>query len=130
MDYKKEERDLLKAELVISHILRWGVIACGIILIAAWAMALYQGQYQPWTTFIGSDMAPATLSMATVFHRALAFDPNAMISLGLFLLIALPVTRVATTLVLFIMEQDYIFMALSAFVLMILIFSLTFGKAL
>ena len=40
MDAK--EAKILKAELVISHILRWGVLLCALVIIVGWVLGLNQ----------------------------------------------------------------------------------------
>ena len=69
-------------------------------------------------------------SVAEVFSGLLQLKPAAVISLGLFLLIATPVFRVAASVILFLAEKDYLYVGITVFVLAILLCSLIFGKAL
>ncbi len=57
------------------------------------------------------------------------FKPYALIALGLLLLILTPVIRVAASIVIFLLERDYAYVLITAFVLLILVVSFLLGKA-
>lgn len=59
-----------------------------------------------------------------------ALQAEAIIALGLLLLIALPIVRVALTVLLFLFERDYVYLAITFFVLTVLLSGVFFGKAL
>jgi uncharacterized membrane protein len=56
-----------------------------------------------------------------------ALRPDAIVQLGLVLLIATPVARVAMSLVAFILQRDRVYVVVTALVLALLIFSLSGG---
>jgi len=56
-------------------------------------------------------------------------DPAAIISLGLLLMILTPVTRVAVSIYAFSRERDWKYVAITAFVLAVLVASFFLGKA-
>lgn len=62
-----------------------------------------------------------------VIHGVAGFDAASMIQLGILLLIATPVVRVVFCVVGFARQRDRLFVAVSALVLAILIYSLTSG---
>lgn len=113
----------LDSELLISRVLRIGVytaatiIACGLILTVVTGSSGYEGSSFP-------------TSIQAVWSGLKELKPAAIISLGLLLLIATPVIRVGLSVFLFIQEQDYLYTGITLLVLVILLFSLMFGKAL
>jgi uncharacterized membrane protein len=73
---------------------------------------------------------PAELrSVGGVLRAALALDSRAVVQLGLVLLIATPVARVALTLVAFLIQRDRLYVAITATVLALLLYSLVWGRA-
>lgn len=58
----------------------------------------------------------------------LQLQPSAVISLGVLLLILLPVLRVALTVILFLRERDWVYVAITSFVLAVLLFGLFTGQ--
>lgn len=130
---------LRRAELAIAWVLRVGVllaatvIGLGLLLrfvrpshehlsSAATVAALVSGAHDQ------SFAPPRTL--ATFTRDVAALDPDAVMALGILLLIALPVVRVATTVAIFIIDRDRVFIAITLLVLMILLTGLFFGKTL
>lgn len=116
-----EERHF-EPEILLSHCLRYGVytaafiIAIGLILLAFNFSAFPTGE--TFTTI------PAVLAGVA------QFNPLAVISLGLLVLIFTPILRVAMSILIFLWEKDYLYVFITLFVLVILILSLAFGKAL
>lgn len=130
---------LLRTELVISNVLRIGVIVCGLVislgLILTWlnASALNQFSLDTLPTLLsGQTVSAADVPRSILeFGSALtAFHPSAIIALGLLLLIALPIVRVALTVFIFLFERDYIYLGITLFVLAVLLSGIIFGKAL
>ena len=91
---------LLPAELVISILLRGGVFTCSLIIAAGFILQILQ--------------VPAL--------------SNDLIKAGLVLLISLPIIRVGMTVLLFLIERDWVFMFITLFVLMVLLGSIFYGK--
>jgi len=60
-----------------------------------------------------------------IIGGVLALHASAIIQLGLVLLIATPVARVALSLIAFILQRDRVFVVVTSIVLALLIFSLT-----
>jgi uncharacterized membrane protein len=66
-------------------------------------------------------------SIAGIIRGTFAGQPAAIVQLGLVLLIATPVARVAMSLVAFVLQRDRVYVLVTAIVLALLIFSLTGG---
>jgi uncharacterized membrane protein len=103
------------------------------VLLAAGVVAIGGLAY-----LIGSGSAPFALhafkgepaelrSLAGIATGAAALDSRAIIQLGVVILIATPIVRVALTLVGFMRQQDRRYIGLTALVLGMLLFSLLYG---
>ena len=66
-------------------------------------------------------------SVGAVVRGAWALDPRALVQLGILLLIATPVARVALTLVAFLRQRDRLYVAVTALVLVLLLYGLLGG---
>lgn len=99
MDTKRNTA-LEQTELFLGHFLRWGVLTSAGILVAGLAAG-----------FLAPDWS-ASVTRA-----------------GIVLLIALPIARVAVTLVIFALQRDRIYVGITAFVLAVLLLSLFLGRA-
>jgi uncharacterized membrane protein len=111
-------------ELFIGNLLRWGVIFAAAITALGGAMYLVlHGSLIPnYSEFHGQ---PDTLkSVAQVVSGALHMQPEPMIQLGLLLLIATPIARVALSLVAFVKQHDYVYIVVTSIVLAVLLYSL------
>src|SRR5271167_3884050 len=114
----------LEIEIIIGTLLRTGVIlAAGVVLLGA---AVYLAHYGfaavDYRTFHGDPEFLRTLT--GIVGGALHLDGRAIIQLGLLLLIATPVARVAFSAVAFAIERDYLYVWITLFVLGILLYSL------
>lgn len=67
-------------------------------------------------------------SLAEVVRGVAALKSFAIIQLGLFLLIATPIIRVATSVVVFAAERDRAYVVITLFVLVVLLVSFAFGR--
>jgi len=128
---------LIRAELLISYVLRYGVILCGVVIAVGLALLLLHPAGGSSSGFLaqvrssagGSPEAVPT-TLAAFATGLAAFDPNTLISLGLLLLIALPVVRVALTVVIFLIQKDLSYFIITLIVLTVLLSGIFLGKAL
>ena len=113
-----------KLETWISAVLRFGVLASALIVAVAgvWYLAQYHAHPVPYDKFVmeRSDLR----DLDGIIHSAFHGQIDAIIQLGLLLLIATPITRVALAGVGFFLERDYLYVVVSTLVLAILIYSL------
>lgn len=120
------DRDALvrRAEVVISNVLRGGVLISA-ITITAGVLLFYIRSAQ---TAQGLLDHPFPHTLAAVLSGLALGDPIAIIALGLLLLLATPVVRVAVSIFAFALERDWRYVAITALVLAILIASFLLGK--
>lgn len=111
-----------KVELTISKSLRIGVVISAAFIIVGLAMLLithksgYSSNYFPTTVY-------------GIFKGLVALKPYAIILTGLLILILTPVFRVAVSILVFLKEKDYLYVKITTFVLIVLLFSLFMGKS-
>ena len=117
-----------QVEQMIGRLLQIGVMTSAAVTIVGGAMFLYEhGRLlADYRTF--STTPTALWSVGGVVHGALALDSAAIVQLGLVLLIATPVMRVALTLVAFATQRDRLYVMLTALVLALLLYGLVWGR--
>src|SRR5579863_1345743 len=109
---------------LIGWVLQGGVIlSAAVILIGLFLLSLQPGKFDPQKLVL----FPHTFS--DVWAGVLVLRPQAIIVLGLLLLIATPVLRVAVSIVAFAVERDGRFVVITTIVLLILLFSIFFVGA-
>ena len=129
---------LTRMELVISDVLRVGVIlSATVIVIGILAFAHKQNTgYAPVLPHHLKDIltfhqsgGPGFFptSLAPVLKGALAGKPYAIIELGMLLLILTPIVRVALSVFFFLAERDSLYVGITLIVLAVLAFSLFSG---
>jgi uncharacterized membrane protein len=117
-----------EVQQAIGGLLRVGVIVAAIVTAFGGVLLLIQvgGSPAAHATFLGE---PAFLvSIAGIVRSALTFNGAAIAQLGLLLLIATPVARVAFTLVAFALQRDRTYVVITTIVLALLVYALAFGK--
>lgn len=114
-------------EQIVGNLLRTGVILAGIVVCLG--AILYLGQnglheVPNYTTFEG---VPADLkSPKGIIKESLTLRSEALIQLGLLLLIATPVARVLFTILAFLRTRDYLYVVITVMVFVLLVYSLFF----
>lgn len=116
-----------RAELWISTVLRAGVLSAAAVAIigAIWYFPGHAGEHVSFARFHGVEAGLD--SVHGVFAGVLAGRSEAIIQLGLLLLIATPVARVALSLLSFAMERDWLYVIITLVVLGVLVASLFGG---
>lgn len=112
-------------ELFIGNLLRWGVILAASVTAVGGVIFLFLhgARIADYRTFAGQP--DALTSVSAVAQNALLLHPEAIIQLGLLLLIATPIARVALSLLAFVKQHDHTYIVVTATVLGILLYSLT-----
>jgi uncharacterized membrane protein len=126
-------RSVRKAELVLSTVLRVGVLSSLALILAG---TLVTFVHNPELVSSPDELARLTQPGASFPHTlrdvvtGLAdLRGQAIVVLGLLLLIATPVTRVTVSILLFMEEDDRVYAAITTVVLMLLILSFVIGAA-
>jgi uncharacterized membrane protein len=116
-------------EQLIGRLLQFGVLFAAAVVLGGGALVLVQHGRAPiaYSVFNGE---PAQLrSIAGIVRGVMTVDSKAIVQLGLLLLIATPVARVAFTLVAFLLQRDRTYVIVTALVLALLLYGLVLGRA-
>ena len=114
---------------IMGKLLRTGVILSAIFVLAGGALYLIRHP-APVTDYHVFQGEPTELRTVTgIFHEALALRGRGLIQLGLLLLIATPIARVAFSLLAFLYERDWTYVLVTLIVLGLLFYSLFGGNA-
>ena len=118
------DRDM---QVIIGNLLRWGVLLSTGVVIIGGAVYLYRHgtEFPEYKTFHGQPRAFRTLP--GIFEGVLEGRGRAIIQLGILILIATPVVRVAFSIIGYLVEKDYLYTAITAVVLGIILFSMLGG---
>lgn len=130
---------LLRTELLISAVLRYGVLLC-LVVIAAGVI----GRFAHIHTEVGSSRALITELVqgheiadfsppqhgSELIQGLRGFQPDVVIAVGLLLLIALPMARVGLTIFVFLFQKDWAFLVITLIVFSVLVSGVVIGKAL
>jgi uncharacterized membrane protein len=113
-----------KMRTIMGSLLRVGVLSSAFLVVLGGILFFIQHPSETfnYTAFNGE---PARLKhFHTILNEAIEFRSRAVIQLGLILLIATPVARVLFSLIGFLLEKDWIYVAITFVVLAILFYSL------
>lgn len=112
-------------EIWISIVLRVGVMIAGATILVGLILSLIpsmdKGSGVSIHELLDNGGARISVSPGSIVDGLGAFDPIAIIQLGLLILILTPIVRVAMTLVLFLKEADLIFATITGVVLIVLL---------
>ncbi len=117
-----------KIEDLVGNLLHAGVFLSALVVLAGASVYLARHGSEPadYRVFRGE---PGNLkTIAGVVRDCLAFEGRGIIQLGLLLLIATPVARVALSIVGFTAERDRLYAVFAGLVLIVLLYSL-FGPS-
>ena len=117
-----------EVEQLIGRLLQIGVMISAAVVLIGGAMFLLQHGGAP-VGFHEYSTTPTPLwSLGGIIRGALALDSASIVQLGLVLLIATPVMRVALTLGAFAVQRDRLYVLLTAVVLVLLLYGLVWGR--
>jgi uncharacterized membrane protein len=112
---------------IIGHLLRAGVILSAVFVLAGGAVYLARHP-EPVIDYRMFQGEPAELrTVSGIVHEAVAFRGRGLIQLGLLILIATPIARVAFSAVAFLYQRDWTYVVVTLIVLGLLVYSL-FGS--
>jgi len=112
---------------MIAALLRTGVLVAGAVVLAGgfYFLAAHGAETADYHKFRSQPDADRLLHR--IVAGAIALRPRSVIQLGVLLLIATPILRVAVSLVGFAMERDRQYVTIAAIVLGLLVYSLASG---
>jgi uncharacterized membrane protein len=118
-----------RIEQVIGRVLQIGVLISAVVVLIGGALLLarYGALPASFQEFRGEDSA--LKSVAAIIRSALTGDARAITQLGLVLLIATPIGRVALTLGAFAYSRDRLYVLTTSIVLALLLYGLFWGSA-
>ena len=111
-------------ERFLGRLLRSGVVLAGLVTLVGAALRLAARHAEPVhdATFHGE---PAGLRQAgTIVAGALRGDATAIVQLGVLILVATPIARVAASVVSFALQRDLLYVAVTLVVLTLLLIGL------
>lgn len=111
-------------ESLIGYVMRTGLWISVIIVLIGGVLYLLQNgsQFIHYQTLQHDTKSSVTL--LDILRGSFSFSPVSLVWLGLLILVLTQVIRVALTVVLFIVERDFIFACISGLILIILIYSI------
>ncbi len=112
---------------IIGRLLQAGVILAAVFVLGGGVVYLvrHQTQVTNYQVFQGEPEELRTVS--GIFHEAMALRGRGLIQLGLLILIATPIARVAFSVVAFLCQRDWKYVVVTLIVLGLLLYSLLGG---
>jgi uncharacterized membrane protein len=113
--------------VIISDLLKYGVIASTTLVVIGVVLTfVHPPQSFPSSLqqIVSTNYGKPTLDVARLFAGVAAGNGSSILQLGLIILLATPVARVAASVVLFAAEHDRIYVAITLFVLIVLLTSI------
>ena len=112
---------------IMGRLLRTGVILAASFVLAGGVVFLVRHP-EPVTNYRVFQGEPEELrTVSGIFHEALALHGRGLIQLGLLILIATPIARVAFSVVAFLYQRDWTYVLVTLIVLGLLVYSLFGG---
>lgn len=136
---KEKSEKVVAAEILIAWLLRIGVITSGVFIALGIVSRLLhigrtsEGSRALLGQILKTQPVPGFHPIASPVDLMIGFahwQPDIIITCGLLLLIALPIIRVALTIIIFLHERDWPFVAITAIVLTVLLSGIFLGRAL
>jgi uncharacterized membrane protein len=118
-----------RVEQIIGRLLQIGVLIAAAVVLVGGSMLLAQYGRNPasFAKFSGEDAV--LKSIGAILRGVASGDSRAIVQLGLVLLIATPVARVALTLGAFLLQRDRLYVLVTSIVLALLLYGLFWGRA-
>lgn len=120
-DSEVKKSNIEDVEIIISKLLQVGVLLSAAVMLVGFLTFILTGG-----SGYENNAFPSRLLM--ILQGLAAFKPYAIILTGLFILILTPVFRVGVSIIVFLKEKDFLYVAITAIVFSILIVSFLLGK--
>ncbi|MGE5732467.1 MAG: DUF1634 domain-containing protein [Gemmatimonas sp.] len=116
-------------EQFVGRLLQLGVLIAAFVVLLGGALLLVQHGGTPVGYSVFTAEPDGLRSITGILRGVAAMQSESIVQLGLLLLIATPVARVAFTLVAFVIQRDRTYIAVTSIVLALLLYGLVFGHA-
>ncbi len=113
-----------RMDVIIGNLLRSGVLLSALVVLFGGVVYLARHGRSPTDYRVFRGEPPDLRSVGGILRGALALRGRGIIQLGLLLLIATPVARVAFSIFGFAEERDHTYVVVSSIVLLVLAYSL------
>ena len=113
-----------KTEELVGQLLRFGVTSAATIVVAGAAIYLVRHGFQPANYRVFKGEPSDLRSWRGIVHEALHARGRGIMQLGLLVLLLTPVARVVFAGFAFAMERDWLYVGVSAFVFLVLLYSM------
>jgi uncharacterized membrane protein len=113
-----------RTDEVIGNLLRTGVLIAAAVVLTGGVLFLIHYGSSPATYRVFRGEPSDLRHVSDIVHEAVAFDPRGLIQLGMLLLIATPIARVAFTVFAFVYARDWTYVVVTLIVLALLIYSI------
>jgi uncharacterized membrane protein len=119
--HKIRDEDL---ERIMGNLLRCGVLTslCVVVLGAVFYLFQHGSETPSYKQFLGEPRRFSEVKQ--VWQTALEGRGRSIIQLGLFILIATPIARIVFSIIGYILEKDYLYIAITLIVLSVILCSL------
>jgi uncharacterized membrane protein len=115
---------------VVSAFLRYGVLLAAAVIVIGLVLSFVQVGFK---TFVSMprvrvpEVSTDLTTLRTVFRELLPPIPEAVMDAGVLLLIATPVLTIGASTIMFAVEKDWMYVAISGFVFAVLILGFVLG---
>jgi uncharacterized membrane protein len=113
---------------IMGRLLQTGVILAAMLVLAGGVVYVTRYPTLPTDYRVFQGEPERLRTVPGIIHGAITLDGLALIQLGLLVLIATPIARVAFSVVAFLYQRDWIYVAVTLIVLGILFYSLLGGQ--
>jgi len=117
---------------IVSTFLRYGVLMAAFVIMVGLILLLIQVGPSAFISMprirspeVGTDLT----SLRAVLHELVPPEPEAVLDVGVLLLVATPVLTVGASVIAFALEPDWLYAAISGLVFAMLILSFALGRA-
>lgn len=118
-----------RVEQIIGRLLQLGVLLAATVVLIGGVMLLVQYGNHAAAFQIFRGESASLRSVTAIIRTAFQGDARGIVQLGLLLLIATPVARVALTLGAFVIQRDRLYIVTTLIVLSLLLYGLVWGRA-
>jgi uncharacterized membrane protein len=115
-----------KMEILMGNMLRYGVLISALFVFLGAVIYLVQHGHQKPQYHLFSGEPSRFINLRQILKNAVKGQARSLIQLGLLLLIATPIARIIFSIIGFILEKDYLYVTITAIVLLVIIVSLLY----